>query len=148
MCERWVGDGTDCNILTPSSSGHSSTSSSFCWAAQLGSWGPKPCLELVLTVSNCNSNWLQLTEAVCGTRLYNFLTSTCFLWASHLHRIQPVHRSVISSTGCTCFLIDGSVEGQYVTKTVCKINFLKNSLCVGTGKFRTIKLQQMQFPNL
>ena len=37
VCERLVGDRTDCNILTPSSSGHSSTSSSFSWAAQPGS---------------------------------------------------------------------------------------------------------------
>ena len=63
-----------------------------------GHWEPQAlCLELVLTVSNCNSNsncnWLQLTQAVCGTWLYNCLTSTCFLWASQLHRIQPVHRS-------------------------------------------------------
>ena len=34
MCERWVGDWTDCNILTPSSSVFSSTSFLFCWAAQ------------------------------------------------------------------------------------------------------------------
>ena len=42
MCEKWVGDGTDCNILTPSSSDYSSTIFSFCCAAQPGSWGPKP----------------------------------------------------------------------------------------------------------
>ena len=97
-CKRWVGDGTDCNILTQSSSDYSSISSSFRWAAQSGvTEGRKPCLELVLIASNCNSNsncnWLQLTQAVCGTWLYNFLTSTCFLWASHVHRIQPAHRS-------------------------------------------------------
>ena len=40
-------------------------------------------------------NWLsaylelQLTQTVCGTWLYNCLTSTSFLWVSHLHRIQP-----------------------------------------------------------
>ena len=32
----------DCNILTPSSSDYSSTSSLFFWVAQPGSWGPKP----------------------------------------------------------------------------------------------------------
>ena len=48
---------------------------------------------------NSNSNWLelclelQLTQTVCDTWLYDCLTSTCFLWASCLHRIQPVHRS-------------------------------------------------------
>ena len=100
LCERWVGDGTDCNILTPSSSGQSSTSSSFCWAAQSGILRAQAlCWELVLTASNCNSNsnkltptnWLQLTQAVCGTGLYNCLTSTCFLWASQLNWIQPIN---------------------------------------------------------
>ena len=36
MCKRWVGDWTNCNILTPSSFVFSSTSFSFCWAAQSG----------------------------------------------------------------------------------------------------------------
>ena len=36
VCNRWVGDGTDCNILTPSSFVFSSTSFSFCWVAQPG----------------------------------------------------------------------------------------------------------------
>ena len=82
-----------------------------------GSWGPKPsagsgshCLELQLELQLIDSNY--------GTGLYNCLTSTCFPWASQLHRIQPVHGQgyiLISLTGCTCFLIDGWVEGQYVT---------------------------------
>ena len=94
MCEMWVGDKTDCNVSTPSSSDYSSTSFSFCWAAQPGSWGPQAlCLELVLTASNSNCNWLQLTQAICGTWLYNCFITTCFLWASQLHWIQPVHRS-------------------------------------------------------
>ena len=98
VCERWVGDGTDCNILTPSSSDYTSTSFSFCWAAQPGVLRTQAlCWELVLTASNCNSNfncnWLQLTRTVCGTGLYNCLIPTCFLWASHLHRIQPIHMS-------------------------------------------------------
>ena len=81
------------------------------------------CWELVLTAFNCNSyfncNWLQLTRTLYGIGLYNCLTSTCFLWASHLHRLQPVHGQgyiLIFSTGCTCFSIDSWVEGQYVTK--------------------------------
>ena len=64
------------------------------------------------------NNWLQLTEPVCGPGLYNCLTSTCFLWASHLHPIQRVHSqgyTLIYSTRCTCSLIDGCVGGQYVT---------------------------------
>ena len=49
-------------------------------------------------------NWLQLqlelelTQAVCGTWLYNCLTCTCFRLFTQVH-----------------LLIDGSVEGQYVT---------------------------------
>ena len=113
---------------------YSSTSSSFCWAAQSKSWGPKPSvwrwLSLPLLVPNCNwnsnfdcnSNWTlpasnsNCTQTVSGTWLYNCLTCTCFLWTSHLHRIQPVLRSRWYSTGCSCFLIDGLVEGQYVTE--------------------------------
>ena len=115
VCVRWVGDWTDCNILTPpppvplTIAGLLNRAQALCW-------------ELVLTASNFNSNfkcnWLQLIRTLCGTRLYNCLTSTCFLWASHLHRIQPVHGQgyiLISLTGCTCFSIDGWVEGQYVT---------------------------------
>ena len=99
----WVGDWIDCNILIPSSSDFSSTSFSFCWLLSWGSWGPGPLWELVLTTAS----YLQLTEPVCGPGLYNCLTSTCFLWASHLHPIQPVHSqgyTQISSTGCTCYL--------------------------------------------
>ena len=36
MCERWVGDWTNCNLLTPSSFVFSRTSFSFCWAGQSG----------------------------------------------------------------------------------------------------------------
>ena len=50
-------------------------------------------LQLELQLQLTSTNWLQLTQAVCGTRLWNCLTPTCFPWASHAHRIQPVHRS-------------------------------------------------------
>ena len=125
VCERWVGDGTDCNILTLSSSGHSSISSSFCWAAQPGSWGPKPSVSnwfsLPRTATRTPTNGLQLTElamapgyiivchppASCGRRICTeFNPSTG----------QDVFMSL---TGCTCFLIDGWVEGQYVTQLFC-----------------------------
>ena len=102
LCERWVGDWTNCNILTLSSFVFISASFSFCWAAQSG-------------VLRAHS---PLLGAGSLNRLYNCLTSTCFLWASHLHPIQPVHSqgyTLISSTGCTCAFIDGWVEGQYVT---------------------------------
>ena len=76
--------------------------------------GPSPLWELVLSTAS----YLQLTRTVCRTGLYHCLTSTCFLWALHLHPIQPVHGQgyiLISSTGCICFSIDGWAEGQYVT---------------------------------
>ena len=83
-----------------------------------GSWGLEPSagswFPLPRTTTRTSTNLPQLTRTICGTGLYNHLTSTCFLWASQLHPIQPVH-VLISSTGCTCFLIDGWVEGQYVT---------------------------------
>ena len=109
MCEKWVGDGTNCNILTPNSFVFSSTSFSFCWAAQSGVLRDHSpllgagSLYSILSPINC----LQLTEPVCGTGLYNCLTTTCFLWASHLHPIQTVHSqgyTLISPTGCTCYL--------------------------------------------
>ena len=112
MRERWVGDRTNCSILTSSSFVFSSTSFSFCWAARsgvlrvhsplLGAGSPYSILS--------PTNWPQLTQPVYGTGLYNCLTSPCFLWASHLHPIQPVHSkgyTLVSSTGWTCFLIDG-----------------------------------------
>ena len=129
MCERWVRDGTDCNILTASSSDDSSISFSFCWTAQPGSLrAASPlsgvgshCLELQLELQ---LQLTQLIQAVCGTGLYNYLTLTCILWASQLHRIQPVYRSRwypnIFDRMHLLFtqvhlLIDSSVEGQYVT---------------------------------
>ena len=73
-----------------------------------GSWGPIPLLGAGSLYSILSpTNWLQLNEPVCGIGLYNCLTPTCFLWASHLHPIQPLHRqgyTLISSTGCTCYL--------------------------------------------
>ena len=120
MCERWVGDGTDCNILTPSYSDYSSTSFSFCSAAQSGVLRAHcPLLGAGSLYSILNpTNWPQLTEPICGSELYNCLTLTCFPRVSQLHGIQPVHGQgciLISSTGCTCFLMDGWVKSQYVT---------------------------------
>ena len=75
------------------------------------------CWVLVLsTVSYLQLTDSKLTEPVCRYGLYHCLTSTCFLWAWHLHPIQPIHSQgyiLISSTGCTCSPIDGWVEGQY-----------------------------------
>ena len=65
MYERWVGDWTNCNILTPSSFVFSSTSFSFCLAAE---WGGvlrahSPLLGAHSIYSILSpTNWLQLTE--------------------------------------------------------------------------------------
>ena len=56
MCERWVGDWTNYNILTPSSFVFSSASFSFCWAAQSGAL----CWVLVLSAAT----YLQLTPTL------------------------------------------------------------------------------------
>ena len=94
-----------------------------------GSWGPIAlCWVLVLSTAS----YLQLTRTTtngtsCRTGLYHCLMPTCFLWASHLHPIQPIHSqgyTLISSTRCTCSLIDGWVEGQYVTKCDISIQYL------------------------
>ena len=88
MCERWVGDWTNCSILIPSSFLFSSTSFSFCWAAQLGVLrAHNPLLGAGSLYSILSpTNWTS-----CHTRLYHCLTPTCFLWTLHLHPIQPVH---------------------------------------------------------
>ena len=106
----------DCHTLAPSSSDHSSTSSSFCWAAQLGvTEGPSPLSGAgshsagipspTATGTHCLE--LQLTQAACGTWLYNCLTSTCFLWAYASAPNSTTSTGQgdisISSTGCTCF---------------------------------------------
>ena len=108
----------DSNILTPSSSVFSNTSFSFCWAAQPKALRAQPSAESWFSLPQTATTDSKLTEPFCGPGLYKCLTSTCFLWASHLHPIQPVHSqgyTRISSSGCTCSLIDGWVRGEYVT---------------------------------
>ena len=100
----------------PSSFVFSSTSLSFCWAAESGVlMAHSPLLGAGSLYSILSpTNWLQTNWTSCGTGLYNCLTSARFLWASHLHPIEPVHGQgyiLMSSTGCTC----SWVEGQYVT---------------------------------
>ena len=64
VCERWVGDATDCNILTPSFSDYSSTPFSFCWTAQQGFLRAKPSTGSWFTLPRTATptNWLQLTH--------------------------------------------------------------------------------------
>ena len=87
-----------------------------------GSWGFKPSagswFSLARTATRTATHWLQLTQPLCGIGLYNCLAPTGSPWALQLHWIQPVHGQgyiLISSTECTCFLIEGLVEGQYIT---------------------------------
>ena len=106
--------GRDCNILTQSFSDHSSTSSAF-WLgySTVGHWGSASWFSCWYLVPN----WLQLQlefelqleliQAVCGTWLYNCLTSTCFLcaYASAPNSTTSTGQGdiPISSTGFTCF---------------------------------------------
>ena len=121
----------------PSSFDYSSTSSSFCWAAQPGSRGPRPSvwhwLSLRHLVPNCdwnsncdcNSNWLCLPRTPTDRLKPSVALGYMLVWrppASCGRRICTKFNPStgqgdipISSTGCTCFLIDRSVEGQYVT---------------------------------
>ena len=104
VCERWVGDWTDCNILTPSSSDYGSTSFSFCWAAQPGVLRVQAlCWELVSlprTATRTPTNWHQITRTVCGIGLYNCLNI-------HLLLVDVAFAPNSTRQGCTCFLIDG-----------------------------------------
>ena len=81
---------------------------SFCWAAQPG--GDKPSA----------GSWFSLpwtaTQTSTGTDAHLLLVATTITPNS-----TRQGDTLISSTGCTCFLIDGWVEGQYVTKTTLHI---------------------------
>ena len=134
VCERWVGDGTDCYILTQSSSDHRSTSFAF-WlgCSTVGHWGPKALsLPLALTPASC----LQLTPT--ATDCLKPSVAPAYIIVSrppvgvhicHHHWIQQLQVKVIFRYlwldapvslffrlfTQVHFLIDGSVEGQYVT---------------------------------
>ena len=86
VCERWVGDGDRLlHIDLKFFFNHSSTSFAFWLAAQ--PWVTlASCLQLAPTAA------ARLTQAVCGTWLYNCFTPTCFLWA-YCTKFNHVHRS-------------------------------------------------------
>ena len=90
--------GTDCYILTPSSSDRSSTSFAF-WlsCSTVGHWGPNSSVWSWFSLHwHPISNWNWLTQAVCGTWLYNCLTFISFLWAyasATITKFNHVHRS-------------------------------------------------------
>ena len=103
------------------------------WATE----GPKLSVGKLFSRWHLVPNWLllqlglELTQAVCGTWLYFCLMTTCFLWAyasatitefNHIHRsrwysdiFNRMHLFRCSSATQVHLLINGSVEGQYVT---------------------------------
>ena len=104
--------GTDCYILT-----HSSTSFAFCLGCStVGHREPQALsLQADSHAGILSPNWLQLqpelelTQAVCGTWLYNCLMPTCFLWAYASAPNSTTSTGQgdipISSTGCTYFAV-------------------------------------------
>ena len=95
MCERRVGDWTDCNILTPNSSVFSSTSFSFCWAAQSGVLRAQPSLGTGSHYSILSpTNWHQLTQLSVAPG-YIIVWRYLLPVASQLHRINPSTVKVI-----------------------------------------------------
>ena len=103
----------------PSSFVFGSTSFSSAGLLNRRSWGLiSLCWVLVLsTVSYLQLTYSKLTRTLCRTGLYHCLTSTCFLWASHLHPIQPVHSqgyTLISSTRFTYFSINNMLRSMEV----------------------------------
>ena len=85
--ERWIGDWTKtATYWPPALLAIAALLSHPTGLLNRGPWGPSSLLGLVPIASNCN-NWLQTHWTSCHTGLYHCLTSTCFLWASHLHRI-------------------------------------------------------------
>ena len=70
VCEKWVGDWTDCNILTLLPLTIAALLSHSAGLLNRGSWGPKPsvgacsnCLELLLEPQLTDSNLLELSVA-------------------------------------------------------------------------------------
>ena len=115
--------------MTPSSSGYSSTSFPFCWAAQPGAMmadlsvgSGSHCFELQQLTPNSD---IQLTQTSCSTGLYNCLTSTCFSERRICTQFNPSTVKVIPwylrpdapviYTGAFLFWQLGRVGGQYVT---------------------------------
>ena len=123
MCEWWVGDWTNCNILTPSSFVFSSTSFSFCWVAQSGvlrAHSPPlgaSSLYSILSPTRLTPNSLNLSvapgyiiicrpPASCGRHI-----CTQF---NHSHGY-----TLIYSTGCTCYLHRGISFWQFGRGSIC-----------------------------
>ena len=90
--------GTDCYILTPSSSDHSSTSFAFWLGCSTGGhWGPKPSVLSWFSlrrhpISNCDWNSLPRTDQLKSSVAPGYIIvwhPPAFCGRTHLHRIQP-----------------------------------------------------------
>ena len=97
MCERELKTEQRLqDIDLPSSSGHSSVSFSFSWAAQPGTWGSAPCWELVLTAQSRT-----LLQALnCNCSIGGPESPRCWVLFFLLHPISnwlelPVHRVIL-----------------------------------------------------
>ena len=106
----------NCNILTPNSSGYSSISFPFSWAAQPRAWGPSLCWDMVLIPASS----LQLIWTSCRR-------SYIIIWR-HIHtQFNPSTVKVIPRylwpdasviyTGAFLIWQPGRVGGQYATIT-------------------------------
>ena len=133
--------GTDGYILTTGSSDHSSTSSAF-WlnCSTVGHWGLKPFVWSWFSLrwhpnSNWNWNWLKPSVAPGYMIVLRHLLPVGARICHH-HRIQPrpqvkvIFQYLRPDAPVSLFfrlftqvhlLIDGSVEGQYVTYWVGKV---------------------------
>ena len=78
----------------PNSSGYNSISFPFSWAAQLGDWRSSLLWDLVLIPASS----LQLICLPVTPQLYNYLTSTCLLWASKFTLNSTLRQSRLSPT--------------------------------------------------
>ena len=114
MRNEWR-QGRTCYIDPSSSLDHSSTSFAF-WLELLNRGSLRT--QSPQSAAGSNSGILSPTDLNClVTRLYYFLTSNCFLLPLFFRLFTQVH-----------LLIDGSVEGQYITG--CKTN---TNVYVGWG---------------
>ena len=118
----------DCNILTPNSSGYSSTSFPSCGfaqpgdlTAQLPAGSGSHCFELQQPTPKSDP---LLTQTSCSTGLYNCLTSTCFSERRICTQFNPstvwyLRPDVpVIYTGAFLIWQLGRVEGQYVPVAV------------------------------
>ena len=104
ICERWVGDWTELqHIDISNTSGYSSLSFPFSWAAQQGTWGPSLCWDMVLIQASS----LQLIWTSCHRGYIIIWHPPTSCERHNSHSIQPFDSQgcpLISSTRFTCYL--------------------------------------------